>query len=393
MRLAKRINVKGSIIDKGSAWLYDWLGMEYVTAEGFKSQLAEASGGAVVVEVNSPGGVVSQGAEIYEAIRAYEGDIEVHVVGMAASCASFIACAAKSTISPMGYLFLHNCLTSCSGNQHDMRQTMETLASIDENIMGAYKAKTGMSEDEIYELMEQNTTISAKRAVELGFIDEISGDNVVAFTAGGGVAGIAAALPGMFGLESIGADRLAALHDAYMRDSELARGGQEMENEEQAEEAVAEAGEAAADGSDAAEGDVAGGGAQAADAGEPDAAEGVEAAGQHASESSAEDAYSAGIAAERERIQGIMAIADGIDREMVADALFGNPVDARQLAFNALAAGKRRAGGYMAMARADVEASGSEAVAAACEEHGAKTDGAAVDSVAKFMKEAKNNKK
>lgn len=391
MRLAKRINVKGSIVDKGSAWLYDWLGMDYVTAEGFKSQLAEAAGGAVVVEVNSPGGVVSQGAEIYEAIRAYEGDIEIHVVGLAASCASFIACAAKSTISPMGYLFLHNCLSSCCGNQHDMRQTMESLASIDENIMGAYKAKTGMSEDEIYELMEQNTTISAKRAVELGFIDEISGDNAVAFTAGGGVAGIAAALPGMFGLESIGADRLAALHDAYMRDSELARGGQEMENEEQAEEVAVEVAEAAANETVAAAGDANGDAAQAADANEPEDVEAT-ASDQRAPEASTPDAYSAGVAAERERIQGIMAIADGIDREMVEDALFGNPVDAKQLAFNALAAGKRRADGYMAMARADVEASGSEAVAAACEEHGAKNDGAAVDSVAKYMKEAKGNK-
>lgn len=391
MRLAKRISVKGSIVDKGSAWLYDWLGMDYVTAEGFKSQLADAAGGAVVVEVNSPGGVVSQGAEIYEAIREYEGDIEIHVVGMAASCASFIACAAKSTISPMGYLFLHNCMSSCSGNQHDMRQTMESLASIDENIMGAYKAKTGMSEDEIYELMEQNTTISAKRAVELGFIDEISGDDAVAFTAGGGVAGIAAALPGMFGLESIGADRLAALHDAYMRDSELARGGQEMENEEQVEEAAAEATATAADEVVDAAANAAGNGAQVADAGRQEGAQRA-AVGQPEPESSAADAYSDGVAAERERIQGIMAIADGIDREMVEDALFGNPVDAKQLAFNALAADKRRADGYMAMARADVEASGSEDVAAACEEHGAKGDGAFVDSVAKYMKEAKGNK-
>lgn len=391
MRLAKRISVKGSIVDKGSAWLYDWLGMDYVTAEGFKAQLADAAGGAVVVEVNSPGGVVSQGAEIYEAIRSYEGDIEIHVVGMAASCASFIACAAKSTISPMGYLFLHNCMSSCSGNQHDMRQTMESLASIDENIMGAYKAKTGMSEDEIYELMEQNTTISAKRAVELGFIDEISGDNAVAFTAGSGVAGIAAALPGMFGLESIGADRLTALHDAYMRDSELARGGQEMENGEQVEQVAGVATEASAEEAPAAAADAAGEEAQATAVGEAEGADGA-AAEQHEPEASAGDAYSAGVAAERERIQGIMAIADGIDREMVEDALFGNPVDAKQLAFDALAAGKRRADGYMAMARADAKASGSEAVAAACEEHGAKGDGAAVDSVAKYMKEAKNGK-
>ena len=369
----KTASVKGEIVTDDNAWFYEWMGIQHTTAAKFKAELDEAGpGDTVVVEVNSPGGAVSEGAEIYEAIRTFKGDIEVHVVGMAASCASFIACAARSTISPMGYLFLHNCLTSCAGNQHAMRQTMETLASIDENIMSAYQAKTGMGAEDIYALMEQNTTISAKRAVELGFIDEISEDAPAPFAAGSGAAGIAAALPGMFGIGSIGADKMAELRDAYVRAHVTEEGGKEMENmTDQTEEALeagepnGEAEETGTEEVDVAEACDDADGQAAGDAGEP------------------VDRYEEGVLAERARVEGILAIADGIDEEAVRDALFANPVDARDLAFRALFEGRQRAqGSYMAKAKADAAASNASEVAAAIGEE----KPSAVDAVAAMMK-------
>ena len=102
-----RISVKGNIVDAGSAWLYDWFGLPYTTAESFRAQL-EAATDDVIVEINSPGGYVTPAAEIYEAIRTYPGNIEIRVVGQAASAASVIACAAPSSITPMGTFFMHS---------------------------------------------------------------------------------------------------------------------------------------------------------------------------------------------------------------------------------------------------------------------------------------------
>ena len=152
--------------------IYELFGEAYTTAERFRAQL-DAADGDVVVEVNSPGGMVTAGAEIYEAIRGYAGDIECRVVGQAASAASVIACAAKSSITPMGTLFLHNCIGAAQGNHNAMREAAQAMESVDENIMNAYRAKTGMTDSQIYRLMERNTTISATKAVELGFADDV----------------------------------------------------------------------------------------------------------------------------------------------------------------------------------------------------------------------------
>ena len=361
-----KANVKGPIVGGDTAWVYNWLGMSCTSAAGFKRELAKAQDGdTVIVEINSPGGYVNEAAEIYEAIRSFDGEIECRVVGQAASCASFIACAAKSSISPMGYLFLHNCSSSCSGNQHDMRQTMETLASIDENIMGAYRAKTGMSDEQIYELMEQNTTISAQRAVDLGFIDEITPDGgVTAFNVGDHTAGIAAAAPGLIDFGAIDFEKVAELRDAYMQTHDFAGGGTDMKNEikdvrDELEDETVEP--------EAVEDEP----VQAEDQEQEETETAEEGADECAEEDAepepepVEDRYEAGVLAERSRIEGIMAISDSIDAEMVLDALFTNPIDAQQLAFNALSAKRAKVGNYMAIARADAEASNSAEVASA----------------------------
>lgn len=373
-----KVNVKGPIIGDSMAWIYNLLGMACTSAAGFKRELAKAQDGdTVVIEINSPGGYVNEAAEIYEAIRTFSGEVECKVVGQAASCASFIACAAKSSISPMGYLFLHNCSTSCSGNQHDMRQTMESLASIDENIMGAYKAKTGMSDEELYKLMEQNTTISAQRAVELGFIDRITdeGNNVTAFGAGSNTEGIAAAAPGLIDFDAIDLEKVAQLRDAYMKTQDSAGGGTEMEIKDM----VDELDEASATGCAASDVEEAEGEEEASeeqpDNSAEDADEETEASDGDAADddgeredaesedSGVEDRYEEGVLAERSRIEGIMAISGNIDADMVHDALFVNPVNAQQLAFNALSAKAGKVSNYMSLARADFEASSSSAVA------------------------------
>ena len=152
-----RIKVNGSIINSADAWIYNWLKIPYTSPDAFKEQLAAAEDD-VIVEINSPGGYVSAAAEIYEAIRSYAGKIECRVVGQAASAASVIACAARNSISPMGTFFMHNCIGFASGNHNDMRQTMHAMESIDENIMEAYRAKTGMTDAEKSETVGETLT-------------------------------------------------------------------------------------------------------------------------------------------------------------------------------------------------------------------------------------------
>ena len=388
------INVKGSIIDDGSAWLYDLFGIPYTSATQFKAQLAAAQDD-VIVEINSPGGYVTPAAEIYEAIRTYTGNIECRVVGQAASAASIIACAAKSSITPMGTLFLHNCIGYAEGNHNAMRQSMHAMESVDENIMEAYRAKTGLTDAEIYGLMEENTTLSAKRAVELGFIDRITESAADIAQTAGEVAGIAASANGFVDLMAMDADRLAAMRELYEDFKAGCEGGETMEIEEiqDADEQVAESDPEAVDeepvADDADEVELADDG-QGEDGAAEDAADDADADGDDVEDEAADEpddvqaAYDRGVFAERDRIEGILAIAARVPDAMVTAALFAEPISAEQLALQAMRAEDAQRTGYMEAARADVEASNSAQVAAEVADSGSED---AVSALAAKLKD------
>lgn len=113
--------------------------------------------------------------------------MDIEVEGLAASAASVIAMAGKSTISPVGMLMIHNVSVSyISGNHKDLEKYADTLKAWDEALANAYTAKTGKSKEEVIQMMDAETWITADRAVEMGFIDAISTAAVPVVTNGMG---------------------------------------------------------------------------------------------------------------------------------------------------------------------------------------------------------------
>ena len=94
---------------------------------------------------------------------------------MAASAASVAIMAADTVvISPTAQMMIHKALLGyVSGNSDDLDKASNALKASDQGIVNAYVAKTGKSEDEVMELMRNETYMSAQKAVELGFADEI----------------------------------------------------------------------------------------------------------------------------------------------------------------------------------------------------------------------------
>ena len=97
------------------------------------------------------------------------------MTGMAASaCSVAIMGADKVVISPTAQIMIHKALLNwISGNSDDFESAANALKASDRGIINAYKAKTGLSEDELLELMKNETYMSADEAVEKGFADEI----------------------------------------------------------------------------------------------------------------------------------------------------------------------------------------------------------------------------
>lgn len=188
------LKINGDIVSNDWKEIYDWFGIECSTPGDVQKALAELpKGDRLQVKINSYGGDVAAGQEMYAMLRC-RNDVDIEVESMAASAASVIAMAGHCIISPIGMLMIHCVSTSqVSGNHQDMEKMADTLRTYDEALANAYVMKTGRSKDEILQLMNEETWLTANRALELGFVDAISED-APAFT---NVAGMLSVTPEM----------------------------------------------------------------------------------------------------------------------------------------------------------------------------------------------------
>lgn len=168
-----RLNIYGDIVPNNDAWIYDYLEMDCTCPSRVVAALEDAKGQPVDVYINSGGGDIFAGSEIYSAIRSYTGKTTLHVVGLAASAASVIACAGQCLISPTAMMMVHNVTGTFGGDCHDMDKAAELLRKANSAISAAYVAKTGMTEEEALAMMDHETWITAKQAVEHKLADAI----------------------------------------------------------------------------------------------------------------------------------------------------------------------------------------------------------------------------
>ena len=154
-------------IDSESFW------GDEITPAMFRQEL-EAEEGDLTVWINSPGGNVFAAAEIYTMLQEYKGAVTVKIASIAASAASVVAMAGNRVLmSPTALLMIHDPSTIAMGNAKDMEKAIETLNEVKESIINAYAAKSGLRRSKIAELMSNETWMNAKKAVELGFADEV----------------------------------------------------------------------------------------------------------------------------------------------------------------------------------------------------------------------------
>ena len=138
----KKINVKGPIVSSGDSWIYDWLGIESTSPGTVSKAIEEALGDELEVDINSGGGDVFAGSEIYTALKSYKGNVTIRIVGLAGSAASVIAMAGNRVLmSPTAQIMIHNVSSRASGDHRDMAHTAEILKNANETIANAYMLK------------------------------------------------------------------------------------------------------------------------------------------------------------------------------------------------------------------------------------------------------------
>lgn len=174
MRTTVVIQIKGAITDNNTAAFYQYFKMSAASPKLVSDALQEANGDDVDVEIASNGGDVFAASEIYTALKGYKGKVNVQIQGLAASAASVIAMAGdKVSISPTAQIMIHRAWSNSQGNTDDMQHEAQVLDQIDQSIVSAYEAKTGMDQATLLNLMSEETWLTAKDAVAKGFADEI----------------------------------------------------------------------------------------------------------------------------------------------------------------------------------------------------------------------------
>lgn len=216
------LRIDGEIVDDDDIWLYEWLGIQHTAPNAFRQELAKYKDKNLTVWIDSIGGAVWAAAGIYNALMEHKGKVTVKIDGKALSAASIIAMAGDEVLmSPAAVMMVHNPWVQAAGDAAELRHVAGVLDEIKEAIINAYEIKTGLPRNEIARMMDEETWMSAQKAVDLGFADGILYGNIA------GEPTVASATP------AYAFSRMAILNkaDASMRRLyDLARGKQRAEN-------------------------------------------------------------------------------------------------------------------------------------------------------------------
>lgn len=171
-----RIDIRGVIIPNDYKWYYNWFGEDSTCPRDVQKILDTLTDGEDLdVYINSPGGVIDAGSEIYTVLRqtGIRCNLKIFIVGEACSAASVIAMAGYSEMAPTALMMVHCVSSGVNGNHNDMEHMAEVLRTADRAMCTAYTEKTGMTEQEALEMMENETWLTAQQAKERGLVNGI----------------------------------------------------------------------------------------------------------------------------------------------------------------------------------------------------------------------------
>lgn len=154
------------------SFIEKWLDIQSESTDAFslKDALSAVDTPNLTVRINSYGGSVSEGLAIYSLLSEFKGNLKTVVDGYACSAASVIFMAGKERVVPeQGLLMIHNAWSYAEGDKNVMKKMAEDLEKITQPSVNIYVSKTGLSEEKIKEMMDEESWITSQEAYELGF--------------------------------------------------------------------------------------------------------------------------------------------------------------------------------------------------------------------------------
>jgi ATP-dependent protease ClpP protease subunit len=147
-----------------------------VTADSFRRALASASGD-IRVRIHSPGGSVSDGIDIANAIRGHRragNAVTAYVSGICMSMATYIASVCDAVeVEDNAVYMIHNPWMFALGDYRDMAKANEILSGLSRVLAGAYAERTERTINAVRSEMDAETWLFGAEIVDAGYADSV----------------------------------------------------------------------------------------------------------------------------------------------------------------------------------------------------------------------------
>ena len=161
---------------------YDWWRGEIVESTTSANYVRKAIDEAGTVDkinvyINSCGGSVSEGNAIFNILKRTDAVVNVYIDAFAFSVASVIAMAGDKIIMPSNTtMMIHNAMMGAYGNSKELRKAADNLDVMNEASCNSYLIKAGdkITREELNEMLDTETFLTAEQAFAIGLCDEIA---------------------------------------------------------------------------------------------------------------------------------------------------------------------------------------------------------------------------
>ena len=184
-KIETKLEVKNETADTADLFLYGtirqacWWDDENscISASGVRNSLAGLKGKTVNVHLNSPGGDVFESIAICNLLKQHDGTVNIYIDAMAGSGASLVATAGESVFMFSNSMqMIHNAWTIASGNATELRKTADDLEKIDAAVAASYMSRFIGTEDELKQLLADESYLTADECLAFGLCTEIIKD-------------------------------------------------------------------------------------------------------------------------------------------------------------------------------------------------------------------------
>ncbi|MFR8547743.1 MAG: head maturation protease, ClpP-related [Lachnospiraceae bacterium] len=159
----------------GDITSWPWMESD-VSSYNLSKQISMLDVDVINVHLNSYGGEVAEGLAIYNCLKQHMAKVKTYCDGFACSIASVIFMSGDERImSNASALMIHNPWTYTEGNAQELRKTADDLDKMTQLSVNAYKEHVNISEDEIKQLLDEESWLTPQEALEYGFATIVTG--------------------------------------------------------------------------------------------------------------------------------------------------------------------------------------------------------------------------